>query len=333
MLIASTFEITLLSFALGDKINTYKKERLAAVLEKEQLLTEQNVMLERKVKNRTEELDTTLNELKSTQSQLVQSEKMASIGLLTAGIAHEINNPLNYMLQNVEILKEDMVDVKGLIAQYEEVNASNVQQKIAAIGHFKKKIQLESIYQEIDRSLADIADGIHRTETITQGLKTFSRLDESNYKETNIEENIDNTLQFIKHELTKNKILIKKVYGETRNVGCNPGKLNQVFMNLFINAIYAIKARADKTIPGQLEVKTEIVGAKFVISVKDNGCGMSEKTKSKLFDPFYTTKDVGEGTGLGMSIVHGIILDHKGSIHVESILNKGSKISIHLPLN
>jgi signal transduction histidine kinase len=257
---------------------------------------------------------------------------MASIGLLTAGIAHEINNPLNYMQQNVDILKEDLTEVKLLITQYEELNEENIQQKIAAIKQYKEQIQLENIYTEIDRSLADITDGINRTEKITQGLKTFSSINESTHKEINIAENIDNTLQFIKHELNKNKTLVRKHYGESQNVFGNPGKLNQVFMNLFINAIYAIEDRADKTIPGQLDLTTSIVGNEFVIAVEDNGSGMSENTKSKLFDPFYTTKDVGEGTGLGMAIVHGIVLDHQGHIKVESILNKGSKISVYLPL-
>jgi signal transduction histidine kinase len=331
--IGSAIETILLSFALADKINTYKKERLAAVQEKEQLLLHQTATLEIQVTQRTEELNNTLTELKLTQSQLVQSEKMASIGLLTAGIAHEINNPLNYMQQNVEILKEDWEDVRGLITKYEGINEGNLQQKIDAIEEYKKQVQLEQVYTEIDSALEDIEDGIHRTETITKGLKTFSRLDESIYQATNIEESIDSTLLFMKHRLNENEILIEKAYGETPNIMCNPGKLNQVFMNLLMNAVYAVGHRVDKTIKGHILIKTAIANNEFVISFEDNGNGMSEETKKKLFDPFYTTKDVGEGTGLGMSIVHGIVINHKGNIQIESTINKGTKISVYLPLN
>ena len=306
---------------------------LDAVKEKEQLLIGQKAKLEKEVELRTEELNHTLSELKLAQTQLVQSEKMASIGVLTAGIAHEINNPLSYMQQSVEILREDLKDVKSLIFKYDEVDKDNVAQKIKDVMHYKEQINVDLLYTEIDRSLEDIEDGIQRTETITKGLKTFSRLDESSYKETDIEKNIDSTLQFIKHELKKKQIKIKKAYGKTQKITCNPGKLNQVFMNLLINAIYAIEHREDKTEEGFIAIKTEIVGRKLVIAFEDNGNGMTDETKQKIFDPFYTTKDVGEGTGLGMSIVHGIVENHQGSMQIESTFKKGSIIRICLPLN
>jgi signal transduction histidine kinase len=327
--IGSAVETILLSFALGDKINTYKKERLVAVQEKEELLTEQNVKLDKKVSKRTEELNNTLTELQSTQNQLVQSERL----LLAAGIAHEVNNPLSYMQQNVEIIKEDLIDVKDLITQYEGINEDNVQQKIETIEKYKKEVKIEQVYSEIDRALEDIEDGIYRTETITKDLKAFSRLDETSYETASITENIDSTLQLMQHELAIKKIKVTKDYGQVSTIAFDSGKLNQVFLNLFINSIYAIEHRVDQTIQGQLTIKITRVGNELAIIVEDNGCGMSEETKKRLFDPFYTTKAASEGTGLGMSTAYGIIKNHQGNMQVASTLNKGSKISIHLPLS
>ena len=326
--IGSATEIVLISFALGDKINTYKKGRLIALQEKDELLTQQNVLLDKKVSQRTEELHQTLTELKSTQSQLIQSEKL----FFAAGIAHEVNNPLSFMQQNVEILKEDLNDVKSLITQYEGINSTNFHQKIEAIEKHKKQIEIDQIYSEIDRALEDIEGGIHRTETITRGLKTFSRQNESTLETINVTENIECTLQFMQLELTKKEINVKKEFGKIPAIACDSGKLNQVFMNLFINAIYAIEHRINKATLGQLTIKTTRVDNELIITIEDNGCGMSEETKNKLFDPFYTTKGANEGTGLGMSTVYGIIKSHQGNIKIESTLNKGSTISIHLPI-
>ena len=325
--IGSALETVLLSFALADKINTYRKEKLEAMLDKKKILAEQNVILEKQVIERTSDLQAILDKLKSTQSKLVQSEKMASLGQLTAGMAHEINNPLNYMSQGVEILKEDINDLKGLLDVYKRTQ----KEPISEVEQFKKDIQVDYVYQEIDDALVDIKDGISRTLSITSGLKTFSRLNESDFKKINFHVNLDSTLNLMKHEFAQNRIAIIKDYTEeTDFVDCNPGTINQLTMNVLANAVYAVNAtndHRDKTIV----VKTTVSNDNFVLVIEDNGIGMSEEIKSKLFDPFYTTKDVGEGTGLGMSIVHGIMDNHGGSISVQSELSKGTVFRFQFP--
>lgn len=332
----SAIETILLSFALADKINTYKQERITAIEEKENILRVQNITLEREVTERTKEiseknekLNQTLSKLKSTQSQLIQSEKMASLGQLTAGMAHEINNPLNYMSQGVEVLKEDINDLKDLIVKYDEVYIESNSE----IEDLKKDIQIDYVYKEMDDALADIEDGINRTIGITAGLKTFSRINESDFKLASIHDNLDSTINLMKHEFAKGGISIEKTYNAViKEIECNSGKLNQVFMNILINSTYAITNK-DFNKNGKILILTESDQDNFIISIKDNGAGMSEETRNKLFDPFYTTKDVGEGTGLGMSIVHGIIDNHKGNIQVFSQLNSGTEIKIMLPIN
>lgn len=327
--LGSAIETILLSFALADKINTYKKESFDAVREKEKILAEQNVLLEEQVNQRTKKLEATVDKLRSTQSQLVQSEKMASLGQLTAGMAHEINNPLNYMSQGVEVLKEDIKDLKTLLFKYDEVLVEDLEE----IKQLKKDLQIDFVYTEIDEALSDIEDGINRTVGITSGLKTFSRLNESDFKLASIHENLDSTLSLMKHELGIKNITVKKDYVSTTDqVECNPGKMNQVFMNLLTNSIHALNSDSAKK-DGEITIRTNSVGDQFLISIKDNGMGMSAETRNKLFDPFFTTKDVGEGTGLGMSIVHGIINDHSGTIDVISELNSGTEIKILIPFN
>jgi len=325
--IGSALETVLLSFALADKINTYRKEKLEAVKDKEKILAEQNVILEKQVIERTSDLQAILDKLKSTQSKLVQSEKMASLGQLTAGMAHEINNPLNYMSQGVEILKEDINDLKGLLDVYNRTQKEPIQE----VEQFKKDIQVDYVYQEIDDALVDIKDGISRTLSITSGLKTFSRLNESDFKKINFHVNLDSTLNLMKHEFAQNRIAIIKDYTEeTDFVDCNPGTINQLTMNVLANAVYAVNATTDNR-DKTIVVKTTVSNGAFVLVIEDNGIGMSEEIKSKLFDPFYTTKDVGEGTGLGMSIVHGIMDNHGGSISVQSELGKGTVFRFQFP--
>lgn len=324
--IGSAIETVLLSFALADKINILKLEKIAVIKDKEKILAEQNVILEQQVTQRTEKLESTLDKLRSTQSQLVQSEKMASLGQLTAGMAHEINNPLNYMSQGVEILKEDINDLKSLIFKYDEVF-----EETEEIGNFKKDIQVDYVYKEMDDALSDIEDGIKRTVGITAGLKTFSRLNESSFKLASIHENLDSTLNLMKHEFALKKITVKKIYqADLDQIECNSGKLNQVFMNVLTNAVQAIGSIENRN-NGEITVQTESVEDSLFISIKDDGAGMSEESRQKIFDPFFTTKDVGEGTGLGMSVVHGIVDEHSGKIEVISEVKVGTEIKISLP--
>jgi signal transduction histidine kinase len=278
----------------------------------------------------------TLAALKDAQVQLVQSEKMSSLGQLTAGIAHEINNPMNYARQSVVTIKRDVQDLKELILKYEEVVHENngFSSSFKAVSEFKEEIDLEYLSEEIDKAIDDVEDGIKRAVEIASELKTFSRIDQANLKEADVHEGLNSTLELMKTDLRQNKITVEKHFGSIPNIECLASKLNQVFMNTLNNAVYAIKHSKNKE-EGQIEISTSLMGdgQSVKIAFKDNGSGMDKETLGKIFDPFFTTKDVGDGSGLGMSISHGIVEEHGGKFMVESELGAGTTISIVLPVH
>ena len=345
--ISSAIEVTLLSFALADKINYFKKENesaqaqaLNASLENQKLVKEQNVVLEKKVKERTEELEnanqtlnTTLNNLKATQSQLVDAEKMAALGQLTAGIAHEINNPINFVTSNVKPLKLDIDDLKEVISKYEQIDLEKeIKPQIDAIEAFKKQIDLGFINTEIVSLLSGISEGAKRTAEIIRSLRNFSRVDETDMKAIDLNEGLLSTLVLIRNTLPDNLTVIKDL-GNLPKVECMPGKINQVFMNLVANAVQAIKSKEVQAEEEFLTIKSWYHNQQVYISVKDTGTGMTEEVKHRIFEPFFTTKDIGEGTGLGLSIVFSIIEKHKGHVEVVSELGKGTEFIIILQVN
>lgn len=339
----SAIEVILLSFALADRINILKKEKeisqaeaLSASEQNQKLISEQNVILEQKVHERTleleetnEELHVTLTYLKDTQSQLVDAEKMASLGQLTAGIAHEINNPINFVSANLKPLKMDIEDILSLIKKYEDITPSDsIELKLQEIDAFKKKIDLDYLKKEIETLLSGIEDGARRTTEIVSGLKNFSRLDESDMKFANINEGIESTLILLKSAVPKNVKIVTNL-GNIPPIECLPGKLNQVFMNLLSNALYAMNQ--NKSISDhQLTITTQLQNEKVIVSIEDTGMGMTPEVKAKIFEPFFTTKDVGEGTGLGMSIVFKIVETHQAKMEIDSEYGKGTKITLVL---
>lgn len=344
--IGSALEVTLLSFALADKINIYRKEKEESQLEalrisqeNERIIREQNVMLEVKVEERTHELNlsnielnTALTDLKNAQTQLVDAEKMASLGQLTAGIAHEINNPINFVSSNIKPLRRDIEDIQSLIKKFEEVIASqNIEDRFTEVNKFKKELDYDYLTHEIDVLLKGMADGAGRTVEIVKGLKSFSRLDESDLKYANINEGIDSTL-IILSSTFRGKINIVKELGIIPEIECFAGKLNQVFMNIINNAAQAVLAIHSNDDEGKVIIRTQSNGDSVSVHIIDNGTGMTEDVRSKIFDPFFTTKKAGEGTGLGLSIVYSIIELHKGAIEVKSELGVGTEFIITLPL-
>lgn len=346
ILIGSGLEAVLLSFALADKINIFKKEKeesqseaLRILTENEKLVREQNVLLEIKVKERTEALEninTSLNDalsnLKETQSQLVDSEKMASLGQLTAGIAHEINNPINFVTSNIKPLQMDIDDLNQLIDMYENVDpAQELHPQLSEIENFKRSIDLDFVREEIKSLLSGIGEGATRTAEIIRSLKNFSRLDENDTKPVDLNEGLDSTLVLLRSTFPGNLQIVKN-YGTLPKVECMPGKINQVFMNLISNAIQAIKGKQAPDTEEQLSISTWQEGEEVKISIKDSGSGMTEEVKQKIFEPFFTTKDVGEGTGLGLSIVFRIIENHRGRIDVVTKVNQGTEFIITLPV-
>jgi signal transduction histidine kinase len=344
LLIGSSVEVALLSFALADKINTYKKEKeisqanaLRSAQEKEQFVKEQNIILESKINERTQrlqeintELKNALKHLKDTQSQLVDAEKMASLGQLTAGIAHEINNPINFVKSNIKPLKLDISDVREVISKYEEITAENLIEKLDEIRAYKEEIEFDYVVQEIETLLTGIDDGANRTAEIVRGLRTFSRLDESELKEADIEAGLDTTLMLLTSNTPK-RVHIEKSYCSLPRIECLPGKLNQVFMNILVNALQAIKSKEEQG-EEKISITTEKHQDVAVLRIADTGPGIPPSIKGKIFDPFFTTKDVGEGTGLGLSIAYSIIEKHHGKIEVFSEQGSGTEFVITLPL-
>lgn len=345
--IGSAAEAMLLSLALADKINTYRreeelarKEALRVSRENEQLIKEQNIILEKEVRIRTEELQHTNEELKAamlqiqhTQAKLVENEKMASLGQLTAGIAHEINNPINFVTSNIRPLEADVMDLQKVIRRYETLDLTKeVPPQLLDIEQFKKEIDLEYVYEEIAILLSGIKEGASRTSEIVKGLKSFARVDEANWKRVDINEGIDSTLLLVKNSFPQNFQLIKEL-GTIPRIECEPGKINQVIMNIVTNAVQAIQERIqDDGKQGVLTIKTWEEDQMVKVSIGDNGMGMTEEVKNKIFDPFFTTKDVGAGTGLGLAIVQGIVERHNGTIQVFTERGRGTTFVISLPV-
>lgn len=348
MEIGASIELVLISFALADRINILKKEKeeaqkgeLEMLQENKEIIEKQNIVLETKVQERTKELEDsnevlnkTIIDLKLTQSQLVDAEKMASLGQLTAGIAHEINNPINFVVANINPLKRDVNDILEILEKYAEIkNEDDLEKKLLEIENFKKEIDIDYTLEEIDLLLKGIDEGANRTVEIVKSLKTFSRLDENDLKMADINECLDSTILLLNSTLN-DSINIEREYTDAARIECYPGKINQLFMNIINNAIYAVSANSnsDKT-KGMIKLTTEDHEKELVIRIKDNGIGMDEVTRNKIFEPFFTTKEIGEGTGLGLSIVHTIVEKHKAKIEVISQLGIGTEFIIYLPKN
>ncbi len=340
----AAIEVALLSFALANKINTLQSEKsekekevMMAMLENERLVREQNEILEHKVKERTTELYQSNNQLseaitnlRNTQTQLIEQEKMASLGQLTAGIAHEINNPINFVTSNISPLKRDIKMLTDLINALEEQVGleGSIEEKKAKIESLKEEIDYEYLQEELGFLLKGIDDGAHRTSEIVKGLRIFARQDEDALLEADLIEGINSTLVILNNQLAG--IKIEKDMPRHLPIQCYPGKLNQVFLNLLSNAIYAIHERHKDSENGLIIIKVEQQEDDVFIKLEDNGTGMSEEVKNKVFEPFFTTKPVGDGTGLGMSIVFKTIEMHHGKIKVESQLGKGTSFEIIL---
>lgn len=295
--------------------------------------------LEEKVIERTQEVvkqkeivESAYSELRATQSQLVHSEKMASLGQLTAGIAHEINNPINFISIGIAGLKKNFASFLQVVEKYESIECSEDTDRVL---EEIKALKEESRYDEVKKFILGLMDdirlGADRTAEIIVGLRSFSRLNEAEQKYANIHEGLDATLVLLRSK-TKNKIDIIKEYDSSLpSINCNPGQLNQVFMNIITNAIEAIEMN-DNSLKEEIKITTRNKDDKNIeVRIKDSGIGVTEEARENVFEPFFTTKDVGKGTGLGLSISFGIIEKHKGKIEMNSKKGEGTEFVITLP--
>jgi two-component system, NtrC family, sensor kinase len=338
MPLGSAIEGILLSFALADRINTLRREKdrsqaeaLAMAQENENLIREQNQILEQKVMERTAALQDSNDNLKRTQAQLVQSEKMSSLGQLTAGIAHEINNPINFISSNIGPLRRNVGEVMEAIQAYRSIPATDAAAAAIAVQRERDdRIGLDETITELDDIIHSMDEGARRTAEIVRGLRNFSRLDEDDLKLSDLNLGLRSTLAVLAPQY-RNKVELRIEAGELPKVECFPGKINQVFMNVMNNAAQATLARQDGR-PRLVTVTTSSNDHKAIVRISDTGVGMSDDVMARIFEPFFTTKPVGEGTGLGLAIVYGIINEHQGSIEVESQPGIGTTFTITLPL-
>jgi two-component system, NtrC family, sensor kinase len=272
-------------------------------------LKEQNVSLERQVRETTslaEELAETNQRLRQAQGQLVQSEKMASLGQLVAGIAHEINNPLAFVINNIFMVQEQLTKLASEVPNGHPVALPTINKMRTRVDHMR--------------------EGTDRVGDLVAKLRTFSRLDEGQIKTIDIHESIESVLLFLRHKM-ENRIEVERSYNATGDLTCLAGELNQVLMNVIGNAIDSIEAA------GRISLSTNVRDGNFVIAVRDTGKGIPENIRDKVFEPFFTTKPIGQGTGLGLAISYGIIQAHRGSIEFSSEIGKGTEFILKIPMS
>ena len=307
-----------------------------------QQVAQQNQTLEQRVQERTFELNQMMEELKTMQVQLIQNEKMSSLGQMVAGVAHEINNPINFIYGNLEPAEEYIENLLSLIEMYQLYNP----EPDAEIKAYREDIELEFLREDLIKILSSMKVGATRILEIVKSLRNFSRLDESEIKQVDIHEGIDSTLMILQNRLKARPerpvIQVIKEYGNFPEVECYPGQLNQVFMNLLANAIDAIEEcysqdslEKVQDYSGKIRISTELHNSDEVkIKIADNGKGMTEKVAARMFNPFFTTKPVGKGTGMGLAISYSIVVDkHVGKLECNSKVNVGTEFIIQIPIH
>lgn len=280
------------------------------------------------LKKSHDELQAAYSKLQEAQGQLLQSEKMASIGQLAAGVAHEINNPIGYVYSNLGSLQKYLDELFKVVGAYEKIEPllAPHQEAMTSIRTMKEKADLEFLKEDVAALMSESCEGITRVKKIVQNLKDFSHAgSDEEWQWVDLHHGLDSTLNIVWNEI-KYKADVNKEYGEIPEVECLPSQLNQVFMNLMVNAAHAIEDR------GTITIRTGMQDDKVWVEVSDTGKGIAPEHLSKIFDPFFTTKPVGKGTGLGLSVSYSIIQTHHGNIDVISEVGKGTTFRITLPV-
>jgi signal transduction histidine kinase len=273
-------------------------------------------------------LTETNRQLGATRDQLVQAEKMASIGQLAAGVAHEINNPIGFIFSNFGTLDRYLRDLFKVLAAYEAcepaIGDARARQSLAML---RREVELDYLKQDIPMLMSETREGIDRVRKIVQDLKDFSHVDTNrDWEWADLHKGIESTLNIVNNEI-KYKAEVVRQYGDLPPVRCLASELNQVFMNLLVNAAHAITRER-----GTIVVRTGCIDGKVRIDIEDDGCGIAPEHLPRIFDPFFTTKPVGKGTGLGLSLAYGIVRKHGGLIEVTSEAGRGSRFRVTLPV-
>ena len=293
------------------------------------ILRKKYTNLEQKVIERTRDIE-------ESQEQLIQSEKMASLGEMVAGVAHEVNTPRGYVSSNFETIGLNLQDVNQLLigikrlwkeSQSDDMDIMKVAANSKAVVDIYSELQIEEVFDESQELLKDSNHGLEEISILVKGLKDFSRLDRQSTEHIDVHECIENSLKIATNKLKENNVTVDKNFATLPKITCTPSKLNQLFLNVITNAAYAMKESG-----GTLRIDSEQDDNNIKIHIKDEGVGMSEETLKKIFDPFFTTKPIGDGTGLGMSISYKIVRSHNGDITAESELGEGTTFCITLPI-
>lgn len=266
--------------------------------------------------------------LRSAQDQLLQSERLASIGQLAAGVAHEINNPIGYVFSNFGTLQTYLERLFEMLEAYEQAEAALAGSTVATqLAALRERVELDYLKQDIPVLMNESKEGLSRVRQIVQDLKDFSRVDtHQEWGWASLHQGIDSTLNIVANEI-KYRAEVRREYGDLPDIECLPSELNQVFLNLLVNAAHAIGPER-----GLIVVRSGQAGDKVWVEVEDDGCGIAPEHLPRVFDPFFTTKPVGRGTGLGLSLAYGIVQKHHGRIEVRSEPGRGSCFRVTLPV-
>ncbi len=279
--------------------------------------------MEEDLQRKGEEQRILIGKLQEADEQLLQAEKMASVGQLAAGIAHEINNPIGFVNSNIGALKNYVATLLATLAEYEKLLA-NAPAMAASVAELRKQADLDFLQDDVNDLMAESLHGLRRVKDIVTALSDFSKVGETDWQYSDLHQGLDSTLALLASDL-KSKATVDRHYGTMAPVHCVASQMNQVFMNILRNAIDAITEK------GVISIHTGTGQTGVWISILDNGCGIAPDNIKRIFEPFFTTKPVGSGTGLGLSLAYSIVKRHGGHIDVRSVLGKGTRLTIHLP--